>query len=311
VRAEEITATTSDAKRLLTGSGADARRGVAMLIEASDAGGGEATEMLAIIAAAGLGREPDWNAALDLLARSAERGWAPAQAQLRLLTGVLQGEAHWRSLRDRIDVAALIATPPRRPLCEAPRIRTSEGFASPAFCDWVIARAKGRTKRAEVFDHATGAGHLHGGRTNSELEIRLIDMDFVLLVLRARISALTNFPVAAFEPPKVLRYTPGQEYRHHVDFLEPGDPVMAQSIAREGQRIATFLVYLNDDYEGGETEFSQVGLRFRGHTGDALYFANVNAAGAPDRMTLHAGLTTTRGEKWVLSQWIRDRAFLS
>jgi hypothetical protein len=36
-------------------------------------------------------------------------------------------------------------------------------------------------------------------------------------------------------------------------------------------------------------------------------FANVDLVGNPDRSTLHAGLTPTQGEKWLLSQWIRDR----
>ena len=36
-------------------------------------------------------------------------------------------------------------------------------------------------------------------------------------------------------------------------------------------------------------------------------FANVDLNGAPDRLTLHTGCSPTRGEKWLLSQWIRDR----
>ena len=36
-------------------------------------------------------------------------------------------------------------------------------------------------------------------------------------------------------------------------------------------------------------------------------FFNVDAAGQPDRRTLHAGLPPSAGEKWLLSQWFRDR----
>ena len=66
-------------------------------------------------------------------------------------------------------------------------------------------------------------------------------------------------------------------------------------------------MYLNDDYEGGETEFPAIGLRYRGRRGDALLFANVDIVGNPDRRSIHAGLPPTRGEKWLLSQWIRNR----
>jgi hypothetical protein len=69
----------------------------------------------------------------------------------------------------------------------------------------------------------------------------------------------------------------------------------------------TFLTYLNDDYEGGETDFPRIGYRYKGRRGDALYFVNVDGAGAPDYRTVHAGLPPASGTKWLLSQWVRSR----
>jgi hypothetical protein len=37
-------------------------------------------------------------------------------------------------------------------------------------------------------------------------------------------------------------------------------------------------------------------------------FSNIDAAGAPDYDTVHAGLPPVCGEKWLFSQWIRTRA---
>ena len=71
--------------------------------------------------------------------------------------------------------------------------------------------------------------------------------------------------------------------------------------------MATLLIYLNDGFEGGETHFPLTGLRFKGRKGDALLFHNVLPGGAPDPITLHAGLAPARGEKWLFSQWIRDK----
>ena len=107
--------------------------------------------------------------------------------------------------------------------------------------------------------------------------------------------------------PQVMHYSVGQEFRPHHDFLDPQQPGPAADIARRGQRIGTFLLYLNGDFEGGETEFPRAGISNRGDTGDALFFTNVTRDGRPDPLTLHAGLPPTRGEKWILSQWIRDR----
>jgi len=84
-------------------------------------------------------------------------------------------------------------------------------------------------------------------------------------------------------------------------------PGFAEYLQKFGQRIATVLIYLNEDYAGGETAFPKLGLNFRGATGDALFFTNVDRSGRADPLTLHAGTPPTSGEKWVLSQWIRDR----
>jgi hypothetical protein len=64
---------------------------------------------------------------------------------------------------------------------------------------------------------------------------------------------------------------------------------------------------LNEGYAGGETDFPRIGYRFKGRTGDALVFGNVEPSGKPDPRTMHAGLPPTSGEKWLLSQWVRDR----
>ena len=76
-----------------------------------------------------------------------------------------------------------------------------------------------------------------------------------------------------------------------------------------GQRAVTALVYLNDGYEGGETDFPELGWKYRGRKGDALLFWNLTPQGEPEPRTLHAGLPPTSGEKWLYSKWIRQKPF--
>jgi prolyl 4-hydroxylase len=95
---------------------------------------------------------------------------------------------------------------------------------------------------------------------------------------------------------------------YDFDFFHPRLPNYRELIGVKGQRVKTLLVYLNEDYEGGETDFPKAGVKFRGGMGEALLFDNVDADGVGDAKTVHAGLAPTRGEKWLLSQWIRDRA---
>ena len=88
----------------------------------------------------------------------------------------------------------------------------------------------------------------------------------------------------------------------------PDSPPLAREIAAKGQRVATVLVYLNDDYQDGETDFPELNWRFKGRKGDALWFWNVDAQGRPAAGALHAGIAPGNGEKWLLSQWIRQES---
>jgi len=290
----------SDARRglrLLSTPGG-AAGGVTLIEDAAAAGDAEATLALALLEAMGAARPQSWDRAFAALRVAAERGSDVAAAQLALL-----------SRGGRLDAAALLAAPARESLSERPRVRVLEGFATAAECDWLIGLAREKLSPAQVWDPVTGQGRSDPNRTNQALELTLAEMDLVVAAIRARISAASNLPVAVFEPPQVMHYGPGEEFRPHHDFLDPAQPGHASELARFGQRIATFLIYLNDDFEGGETVFPRAGLKHKGAKGDALLFANVDAATrAPDPLTLHAGTPPTRGEKWIFSQWVRDRS---
>jgi prolyl 4-hydroxylase len=252
-----------------------------------------------VFAACGAGLKQDWSAALDYLQHAAGFGSALARAQLALLSG-----KEWQDARDHIDIPMLLASPEPRVISQDPRIAAIENLLSPALCDWLIERAKPKLKPAQVYSRITAEGSTERGRTNSAMEFDIAETDLVVALIREKIARLTGLATPAMEHTQILHYAPGQQFARHFDFLEPLIPAHARDIAARGQRVATFLIYLHDDFDGGETDFPETGLRHRGRKGDALLFWNV-AEGAPDRRTLHAGLPTTRGEKWLLSQWIR------
>lgn len=257
------------------------------------AGDAEATAFTAVLAGLGAWEPQDWQVALQRLRAAADLGSASARDQLACLG----------------DLAFWLAPAARRRLHPELRISEAADFLPPAACAWLIGRARDRLAPARVFD-AAGAAQADAGRTNSAFEFGFRDLDLVVLAVRQRIAASAGVPTGALEPVQVLHYDPGQVFDRHYDFLDPAIPGHAEEIARAGQRIATVLVYLNDDYAGGATDFPLARLSYKGKAGDALLFANLDAAGAPERRTLHAGTAPETGEKWLLSQWIRDRARL-
>jgi len=291
--------------------------GALLLVAAAEAGDAEADAVISVLIGADAKEPADWDLALDYLGRAARRGWEPACKQLALLCAdrdlVKRSETEpfsaetWRAIRDRVDIAALIKPAPPRIMFEAPDIRIIERFASPQECAWMIARARPRIARAVVFDQQSGGKKIEDTRTNSMVMFNILDADFVLVMLHARIAAAAGVTARHLEETNVLHYAVGQQFSRHFDFFNPERAALQREIEGTGQRAATFLIYLNEDFEGGETEFAKLDWRYKGAPGDALLFRNVDPAGAPDLQTLHAGLAPTRGEKWLLSQWIRSR----
>jgi len=104
-------------------------------------------------------------------------------------------------------------------------------------------------------------------------------------------------------PISIIKYEEGGEYKPHHDYYT--DPRQAQR-PEMGNRWKTAILYLNDDYEGGETQFPSVDVTIKGNQGDVLTWTNLNKNRTPNTKTLHAGLPVTKGTKYIVVTWIRE-----
>lgn len=292
--------------RLLNGGRDEVFRAVSLIDAAAARNDGVALERRALLEAVGFARPQSWDAALDSLEQAAEQGSSSAQDQLRILARAGEERHDWKAIRSSISIQQLIRPTQKRALSESPKLRVLDGFATAGECQWLVNCARDRLRPATVVT-PSGSETVEAVRTNKVVAFRWAEMGVVMEVVRARISAATGLPLPLFEASQVLHYAPGQEFSAHLDCFDPQNPAHAEQLKR-GQRIATVLVYLNDGYSGGETAFPRAGLSFQGKAGDALFIINVDRNGGPDPMTLHAGTPPVTGEKWIFSQWIRDRA---
>ena len=297
---------TARAVQLLGGTANEVLRAISLIDAAADRNDPVALERKALLEAVGCGRAQSWDRALDCLAIAAELGSERAREQLNILARGAREQSDWGRIRSGISIEKLLEIPQKYAVSDAPRLRTIKGFASTEECLWLVGRARDRVRPALVVTPG-GKQTRNPSRTNSGIDFQLVDMDVVIEVVRARISAATHLPLPLFETSQVLHYAPGQEFKAHHDYFDLENPGHVEQL-KSGQRIATFLIYLNDGYSGGETAFPRAQLTFRGDIGDALFIANVERSGRPDPMTLHAGTPPASGEKWIFSQWIRDKA---
>ncbi|THY63307.1 prolyl 4-hydroxylase [Aureobasidium pullulans] len=112
---------------------------------------------------------------------------------------------------------------------------------------------------------------------------------------------------------RVYRYVPGAEYRCHIDGAWPPSGIDAATDkyqydaspadARQSS-LYTFLIYLNDEFEGGETSFFIPSVRegvmnaypVKPIMGSVAVFPHGEAAGA----LLHEGTGVTKGAKYII-----------
>lgn len=187
-----------------------------------------------------------------------------------------------------------------------PRLVVFGGFLSDAECDALVAQAQPRMARSETVDAVTGGSEIHAARTSRGMFFERGETPLVRRI-EQRIAALLRWPVEWGEPLQVLHYAAGAEYRPHHDYFDPRQPGTAAVLRRGGQRVGTMLIYLATPQAGGATSFPEAGLEISAVKGCAVFFGYERPH--PDTLTLHGGEPVRRGEKWVATKWLRERAF--
>jgi prolyl 4-hydroxylase len=193
--------------------------------------------------------------------------------------------------------------------CEHPQIIVFADVLSADECEEMIERSRHRLKRSTTVNPDTGKEDVIRNRTSEGIWFQRGEDAFIERIDR-RIASLMNWPVENGEGLQILHYNTTGEYRPHFDYFPPDQPGSAVHTARGGQRVATLIVYLNDVPDGGETIFPEVGMSIAGKQGGAVYFRYLNGLRQLDPLTLHGGAPVKSGDKWIMTKWMRERAYV-
>lgn len=259
----------------------DLAAGRQLIEKAAVAGNLEAARTHAFMVGNGTGSPSDPARAAELLAQL--RNQDPSAAlQLDLLPKMLSIEAATEL--------------PAQILSQDPPVRVVRGLLLDVECQYLTALAAPALRPSSVVDPRSGFRVPHPVRTSLGMSFGPLEEDLVVQAINRRLAAVTGTEVSCGEPLQILRYSPGQEYKPHIDAL-PGTT---------NQRRWTVLVYLNQGYSGGETSFTELSFSVLGNKGDALIFRNTLSDGRTDDRMRHAGRPVTSGVKWLASRWIRS-----
>ncbi|KAL5788124.1 hypothetical protein ACOSP7_005073 [Xanthoceras sorbifolium] len=200
-----------------------------------------------------------------------------------------------------------------------PRALYFPSFATAEQCQSIIEMAKVHLKPSSLAlrkgetDESTKGTRTSSGTFISSSEDKTGILDFI----EKKIARATMIPQTHGEAFNVLRYEIGQKYDSHYDAFNP-----VEYGHQTSQRMASFLLYLSDVEEGGETMFpfengsnmnsgydfrKCIGLKVKPRRGDGLLFYSLFPNGTIDRTSLHGSCPVIKGQKWVATKWIRDQ----
>jgi predicted 2-oxoglutarate/Fe(II)-dependent dioxygenase YbiX len=130
--------------------------------------------------------------------------------------------------------------------------------------------------------------HLANVSNNSLLQN--IHNQFNIILLATSINYAQKYNIFGnlfHEEYSLLKYDGGEEYKAHYD---------------NGQgmnRVLSSILYLNDNYEGGELEFVHMGIKIKPQAGMLLLFPS-------SYPYTHIAHPVTKGTKYALVTWIKN-----
>ena len=169
---------------------------------------------------------------------------------------------------------------------QVPFVWTVDGVLSPTECREQIARIEALGPQVATIDMRGGPVLDPGTRNNDRVifdDVELAARLFARVRSRLPERMLGKAPVSANERFRGYRYRVGQRFAPHYDGSFQRSP--------QERSLLTFMIYLNDDFTGGETDFLELRQTIRPRAGQALLFQH---------FLLHEGCVLKQGTKYAL-----------
>lgn len=183
--------------------------------------------------------------------------------------------------------------------------RTLFNFLTPEERNYILAYAEPRFEESRM---VTGTDNSVRKSQTAWIERD----DPVVTNIIQRVCQLSNMPFENAEKMQVVKYGPHGYYNPHYDASCDDTPESIEFEKNGGQRLLTVLCYLNDDFEGGATQFPNLNQDFKMPVDGALFFYSLQRPDSGNQchpLSLHAGMPVTRGEKYICNIWIREREY--
>ena len=157
-------------------------------------------------------------------------------------------------------------------------------------CNQIIKDAEeiGFTKSEVIKD----GKNVHDDYSRSSSTLWFNDTFGITEKIRNTVPAIGNLKLEGWQ---LVKYKVGEEFKAHYDCLN-----------KENDRLFTTLIYLNDNFTGGGTTFTNTNETIIPKQGKLLLWKNL-LAGKCNPKSLHSGDPIVEGTKYVLVNWVLDK----
>ena len=129
-----------------------------------------------------------------------------------------------------------------------------------------------------------------------------------------RMAKVLDSSPSQAEPPNIIKYQPGDYFKPHVDGFSPIHFALAHTGASDrlielnsaGNRTWTLMLYLNDDFIGGQTNFPLMSIAFIPKPGLLVGWKNTYSSEVIPE-SLHQSTEIISGFKYVLVVPFREK----
>lgn len=173
-----------------------------------------------------------------------------------------------------------------------------EDFLNQQECEKIVALIQSKLRPSEL----TTAEADKSYRTSRTCDLGRLN-DTFMAEIDQRICNMIGIDESYSEVVQGQYYEEGQQFKAHTDFFEAHE--IDEYGGKMGQRTYTFMIYLNDVEEGGETNFVNVNEPVKPKRGMAVIWNSLYNSGMPNSNSMHHGMPVIKGYKAIITKWFR------
>ena len=187
-----------------------------------------------------------------------------------------------------------------REICSSPKMVIFKKLLDTQSCTEIIKEFSPRNSPSYVTD----GNKVSKSKLRSSSSSLIKKEEEKIYQLRKKTCSLLNWNFEDSERFQFITYKKGEKYAPHFDAFDLNQ-MKKISNRKITQRIYTNIIYLNENFEGGDTYFPKLGISIQAEAGMMLSFENcIDGTNFINPFSIHESLPITKGKKNILITWL-------